>query len=173
MKFSQTDFFRYAAIAAAMTALSACGFHMRGEAQLPAGMQRVHVQIADPYSPLLRNLEAALKRSGATVESAAGDGIAEISIPTISLAPVVRSVGANAFVNEFSMVYHLEMQITDANGKVLMPKEVIEHSREFTFDQTQAIGTSAEQDEIKKEMERDMVPALLRKIEAAARKTQK
>jgi LPS-assembly lipoprotein len=47
---------------------------------------------------------------------------------------------------------------------------VIEHSREFTFDQTQAIGTSAEQDEIKKEMERDMVPALLRKIEAAERK---
>lgn len=154
----------------AAIALSACGFHMRGEVRLPPGMQRVHVQIADPYSPLSRDLEAALARSGAKVENAAGDGVAEIAIPAISLAPIVRSVGANAFVNEFSMVYHVEMQITDANGKTLMPRSVIEHSREFTFDQTQAIGTSAEQDEIKKEMERDMVQALLRKIEAASKR---
>jgi LPS-assembly lipoprotein len=165
-------FFRRAMILAATFALSACGFHMRGEVQLPPTMQRVHVQVADPYSPLSRNLEAALRRAGAKVENAAGDGIAEVTISALSLAPIVRSVGANAFVNEFSMVYHVEMQITDANGKVLMPKQVIEHSREFTFDQTQAIGTSAEQDEIKKEMERDMVPALLRKIEAAERKQQ-
>lgn len=164
-------FFRCLTLLAAI-ALSACGFHMRGEVRLPPGMQRVHVQIADPYSPLLRDLEAALARSGAKVENAAGDGVAEIAIPAISLAPIVRSVGANAFVNEFSMVYHVEMQITDANGKTLMPRSVIEHSREFTFDQTQAIGTSAEQDEIKKEMERDMVQALLRKIEAAERKLQ-
>ena len=158
---------------AAVCTLSACGFHMRGEVQLPAGMQRVHVQIADPYSPLAHDLEAALLRSGAKVENAAGDGIAEIAIPTISLAPIVRSVGANAYVNEFSMVYHVEMQITDANGKTLMTRQVIEHSREFTFDQTQAIGTSAEQDEIKKEMERDMVQALLRKIEAAEHRQDK
>ncbi len=160
-------------ILAAMLALSACGFHVRGEVQLPPGMQRVHVQIADPYSPLSRDLEAALARSGAKVENAAGEGIAEIAIPVVSLAPVVRSVGANAFVNEFSMVYHVEMQITDANGKTLLPRSVIEHSRQFTFDQTQAIGTSAEQDEIKKEMERDMVQALLRKIEAVERKFDK
>jgi len=154
----------------ATIALSACGFQMRGEVHLPPGMQRVHVQIADPYSPLSRDLEAALARSGVKVENAASEGIAEIAIPAISLAPIVRSVGANAFVNEFSMVYHVEMQITDANGKALMPRTVIEHSRQFTFDQTQAIGTSAEQDEIKKEMERDMVQALLRKIEAASRR---
>ena len=169
MTFFRMNFFRGSAVAATF-ALSACGFHMRGEVQLPPSMQRVHVQIADPYSPLGRDLEAALKRSGAKVENVPGDGIAEVTISALSLAPIVRSVGANAFVNEFSMVYHVEMQVTDANGKVLMPKQVIEHSREFTFDQTQAIGTSAEQDEIKKEMERDMVPALLRKIEAAERK---
>jgi LPS-assembly lipoprotein len=68
------------------------------------------------------------------------------------------------------MVYHIELQINDAAGKVVLPKQVIEQSRVFTFDQTQAIGTSAEQDEIKKEMERDMVQVVLRKIESAERK---
>ena len=157
-------------ILAATFALVACGFHMRGEARLPAGMQRVHLTVSDPFSPLHRDLEAALVRSGAKVENVPGDGIAEISLTAVSLAPIVRSVGSNAFVNEFSMVYHVELQISGPDGKTLMPKQVIEHSREFTFDQTQAIGTSAEQDEIKKEMERDMVQSVLRKIEAAERK---
>ena len=157
-------------ILAAAAALGACGFHLRGEAKLPAGMQRVRLTVADPYSPLKRDLEAALTRSGATIVGAPGDGVAEIGIPAVSIAPVVRSVGANAFVNEFSMVYHVELEVSGPDGKLLLPRQAIEHKRDFTFDQTQAIGTSAEQDEIKKEMERDMVQAVLRKIEAAERK---
>jgi LPS-assembly lipoprotein len=152
--------------------LSACGFQLRGEANLPSDLQRVHVQIADPFSPLKRDLEAALKRAGARIEAESGDGIAEIILSTVSLAPVVRSVGATAFVNEFSMIYHVELQIADTNGNALTTTQVIEHSREFTFDRTQAIGTSVEQDEIKKEMERDMVQAVMRKVEAAARRPQ-
>ena len=147
--------------------LSACGFHLRGEAQLPAGLDRVYVESSDPNGPLKRNVEHALERSGAKIESAAGDGIAEVRLMGVSLAPIVRSVGANARVNEFTMLYHLEMQISDSAGKVVMPKQVIERSRVFTFDQTQAIGTGAEQDEIKKEMERDMVQVVVRHIEAA------
>ena len=157
-------------ILGAACALGACGFHMRGEARLPAGMQRVHLTVSDPYSPLRRDLAAALERSGATIVNAPADGVAEISLSAVSLAPIVRSVGSNAFVNEFSMVYHVELEISGPDGKTLMPKQAIEQSRAFTFDQSQAIGTSAEQDEIKKEMERDMVQAVLRKIEAAERK---
>jgi LPS-assembly lipoprotein len=160
---------RSIAITATLLALSACGFHMRGEVVLPAGLQRVNVQISDPFSPLKRDLDAALVRGGAKIETAPGDGIAEVVISAVSLAPVARSVGANAYVNEFSMVYHVELQITDGAGKIVIPKQVIEQSREFTFDQTQAIGTTAEQDEIKKEMERDMVQAVLRKVAAAAK----
>src|SRR5262249_28588367 len=131
------------------------------------GLDRVYVESSDPNGPLKRNVEHALERSGAKVERAAGDGIAEVRLTAVSLAPIVRSVGANARVNEFTMLYHLELQINDAAGKIVMPKQVLERSRVFTFDQTQAIGTGAEQDEIKKEMERDMVQVVMRHIEAA------
>jgi LPS-assembly lipoprotein len=157
-------------LAAIVPLLTACGFHLRGEAQLPPGMERVYVDSSDPFGPLKRNLEKALERSGAKIETKSGDGIAEVKLGAVSLAPVVRSVSVNARVNEFTMLYHVELSITDASGKVLLPKQVVEKSRIFTFDQTQAIGTGAEQDEIKKEMERDMVQVVLRKIESAERK---
>jgi LPS-assembly lipoprotein len=155
---------RIAVIAAIVLALSACGFQLRGEAKLPADMQRVHVAVSDAFSPLKRDVEAALARSGATVESAPGEHVAEITLSAVALAPVVRSVGANATVNEFSMVYHVELGIQGSDGKTLLPTQVIEHSRDYTFDQTQAIGSNAEQDEIKKGMERDMVQAIMFKI---------
>lgn len=160
---------RIAAIAAVVLVLSACGFQLRGEAKLPADLQRVHVAVSDAFSPLKRDVEAALARSGATVESAPGEHVAEITLAAVSLAPVVRSVGANATVNEFAMVYHVELGIQGSDGKTLLTPQVIEHSRDYTFDQTQAIGSNAEQDEIKKGMERDMVDAIMRKIEAAGR----
>jgi len=151
------------------SALAACGFKLRGEAELPTALLRVHVQIADQFSPLKRDLEAALARAGAQVADKSGDGVAEISLVNVSLAPVVRSVGATAFVNEFSMIYHVELAIADGDGKSLLPLQVIEHSREFTFDQSQAIGTNVEQDEIKKEMERDMLQTIMRKLEATGK----
>ena len=157
-------------LAGVVPLLSACGYHLRGEAQLPPGMERVHVDSVDAYGPLKRNLEKALERSGARIEANSGDGIAEVRLSAVSLAPIVRSVTATARVNEFTMLYHVELSITDANGKVVMPKQVVEQSRVFTFDQTQAIGIGAEQDEIKKEMERDMVQVVMRKVESAERK---
>lgn len=160
--------FRCLVLAALVLALSACGFQLRGEAKLPANLQRVHLAVSDPFSPLKRDVEAALERSGATVESAPGEHVAEITLSAVSLSPVVRSVGANATVNEFSMVYHVALSIQGSDGKTLMSTQVIEHSRDYTFDQTQAIGSNAEQDEIKKGMERDMVEAIMRKIDAVA-----
>lgn len=158
-------------LAGSLLLLGACGYHLRGEAQLPRGMERVHVDSSDQFGPLKRNIEKALERSGAKIEPAAGDGIAEVNLTAVSLAPIVRSVSANAKVNEYTMLYHLELQITDGSGKVLLPRQVIEQSRVFTFDQTQAIGTGAEQDEIKKEMERDMTQVVMRKVESAERKS--
>ncbi len=151
--------------------LTACGFHLRNEARLPNGMTRVHIDIADPISPLKRNLKAALQRSGASVEEAAGEGITELKIPVVALSPEVQAVGATARVRQFVMLYHVEIEAVGANGKTLLPKQTVELSREFTFDETQALGTAQVQEDLKKQMERDMVQAILRRLEAVGRVT--
>jgi LPS-assembly lipoprotein len=149
--------------------LAACGFHLRNEASLPTGMERVHIDIGDPLSPLKRDLEAALKRSGAKVENAGGEGIATLKIPVATLTPEILSVGATARVREFQMLYHVELEATDSAGKTIVSKQIVELSRDFTFDETQALGTAAQQDEIKRELGRDMVQTIMRRLEAAGR----
>ena len=49
-----------AVCAVAALALAGCGFHLRKEANLPASMKQVHIQISDPSSPLAKDLAKAL-----------------------------------------------------------------------------------------------------------------
>ena len=150
-------------------ALAGCGFQLRGEAQLPPGMQHVVVDSADPFSPLKRNLEDALRRSGAIIESKTGPGIAVLKLPVVTVNPELSSVGAAQHVREFMMIYHVELEVLDDDGKIIVPKQTIELTRNFTFDDTQALGIGVEQEDLKRQMQRDMVQAVMRRIEAVGK----
>ncbi len=155
---------------AALAALGACGFHLRGDIRLSPSLTRVHVTSSDPGGALKANIEDILRRSGATIEVNVGAGVAEIAMTGVSSTTQVGSVGTNARVNEFIMIYHVDLEITDGTGKVVVPKQPIEQNRRFTFDQTQAVGTGAEQDQIQREMVREMTQAIVRKIDVIERK---
>ncbi len=146
--------------------LSGCGFHLRKEARLPASMQRLHIEIADPSSQLARDLARALPRSGTEVVDAAGAGVAVLRISANSLSTDVLSVSGSARANEYALRYHVEFDVQDAAGATLLPRQTIELSREFTFDASQALGVAAETDLLGKELERDMVQTILRRLEA-------
>ncbi|WP_257388496.1 LPS assembly lipoprotein LptE [Tahibacter caeni] len=150
-------------------ALAGCGFHLREQARLPASLQRLHLDIADPGSLLHRDLPDALERAGAKVEDNAGSGIATLRIPVSSLAPEALSVGASARVREYTMRYKVEIEAVDADGKTVLPRQLIELSRDYTFDETQALGVAAQEDELRKQLQRDMVQAILRRLAALGR----
>jgi len=158
-----------AILVATALALAGCGFHLREQAQLPASLARLHIEIADPGNLLYRDLPDALTRAGAKVEDAAGSGIATLRIPVSSLAPEALSVGASARVREYTMRYKVEIEAADADGKAVLPRQSIELSRDYTFDETQVLGVAAQEDELRKQLQRDMVQAILRRLAALGR----
>jgi len=160
---------RRLALAAVFAAsLAGCGFHLRKEAQLPPSMQRVHIVIADTSSVLAKDLAKALPRSGAQVVDTDGPDVAIMKFTVNKFSNDVLSVGGNARANEYSLRYHVEFEVTDAAGTALLPKQTIELSREYTFDASQALGVAAENDMLTKELQRDMVATILRRLEAIA-----
>ena len=66
-------------------ALSACGFHLRQSAALPAAMQRVHLAV-NGGADLQRDLARALESSGSTVEDKSGPGVADFKVPVASFS---------------------------------------------------------------------------------------
>ncbi|RYD14657.1 MAG: hypothetical protein EOP90_11930 [Lysobacteraceae bacterium] len=157
---------RFLPVLALAALVAGCGFHPRREASLPASMQRLHIEIGDRAGALARDLAAAIERSGAEVVPTPGPGIAVMKVPANRVTSDVLSVGGNARATEYTLRHHVEFEVRDDAGAVLMPIQVIELTREFTFDASQALGVASETDLLTKELERDMVQAIMRRLEA-------
>jgi LPS-assembly lipoprotein len=151
--------------------LAACGFHLRGEARLPASMQVLAIEGADALSPLGRDLRKALERAGVQVAEPSTSGAAVLRIGSNQFRTDVLSVGGNARANEYRIRYHVEFDVIDASGTPLLARQTIELSRDFTFDVSQSLGVAAEQDLLTSELQRDMVQAMLRRLEATGHGT--
>ncbi|MGH8173656.1 MAG: LPS assembly lipoprotein LptE [Rhodanobacteraceae bacterium] len=160
--------FPLAALVVLAVLLAGCGFHLRKEVQLPASMKKVQIVIANPASPLAKDLAKALPRSGTEVVTEPGPDVSIMNISANAFSTEVLSVSGGARANEYSLRYHVEFEVLDATGKLLLPKQTIELARDFTFDATQALGLAAETDLLTQELERDMVQTVLRRLEALA-----
>lgn len=148
-------------------ALAGCGFALRGEATLPAGLARATLEPVDAYSPMVRDLESALRRAGFERQPTGAEGAARIRIPVEDLRTEVLTVGGTARVAEYVVRYRVEVEALAADGSVLLPRAAILLEREFSFDETQALGAQAEQDLIRRELQREMVLQVVRRIEGA------
>lgn len=160
---------RWITLALLTLLVSACGFHLAKEAKLPVSMQRLAVLGADAYGPLLADLGKALQRSGVEMVEASANPTATLRINSNELRTDVLSVGGNARANEYVIRHHLEFDVADSAGSPLLGKQIIELSRDFTFDASQALGVAAQQELLTDELRRDMVQAILRKLEASHR----
>lgn len=145
--------------------VTACGFHLREDIALPPALQTVSLDIADAFSPLARDLEAALERAGASVVPKGTEGAGIVRIPVNELKTEVLTVGGTARVQEYAVRYRVELEIVDAKEHALLPRTPIELEREYSFDETQALGAAQEEALIRKELQREMVQQVLRRIE--------
>ena len=126
-------------------------------------------ELSVKVDPKLRDVLA----SGTEVVENVEPGVAVMNISANAFSTDVLSVGGNARATEYALRYHVELEVTDAAGTSLVPKQTIELAREFTFDQSQALGVAAEVDLLTQELQRDMTQTILRRLEALANAEQK
>lgn len=146
--------------------LSACGFHLRESATLPASLQTLRIESVDTLSPLPQELGRALLRQGVTLVEADGAKSSVLRILIDSQATLPLSFSGAARVQEYQVVHRVEFELLDSEGGVIAARSTIERKREYRFDETQALGAAAEDELARKELRREVVQALLRSLEA-------
>ncbi len=148
-------------------ALSACGFHLRRNAGLPASMQRVHLAV-NGSSNLQRQLARALVSAGAKVEDSAGPGIAELAVPTAAFSTDSVTAGGYARISEYAVHYSVRFSVTAA-GQLVVPPQTISMSREYSVDASNPIGNASQLEQIEKSLDSSMVQAIMFRLQAAAK----
>jgi LPS-assembly lipoprotein len=151
-------------------ALSACGFHLRDALLLPQDLGPLRVVSPDPYSPLAQSLSEALTRAGAkpAVEDATGD-VATLRVVSERWGNTPLSVDQVGRAQEYTLRYAVIFRLNRADGSDLVPQQAIELSRDYIFVPTNASGAEGEREILTKELRREMVASILRRIDAASR----
>ncbi|MEO8802482.1 MAG: LPS assembly lipoprotein LptE [Rudaea sp.] len=149
-------------------ALSACGFHLRQNADLPQSMQRIHLAVSGSNS-FQRELARALASAGVTVEDNAGPGIAELKVPTAAFSTETLTSGGYARISEYAIHYTVRFGVTDAGGQALVPLQNINMSREYSYDASNTVGNASQVAQIEKSLDNDMVQAIMFRLQAAGR----
>ena len=151
-----------------MLVLAACGFHLRGSAALPAGMQRVHLTVGG-NGDFQRKLARALLASNVTLEDEAGPGIAELHVPAQNFTVQSLTINGAAQVTEFAVRLHVVFTATDPDGKVIVPEQSIDMQREYSYDASQPVGTQSQMEQIQGSLIDDAIQSMLFRLQAVAK----
>ena len=151
-----------------LVGLTACGFHPRGSYPISDSVGAIRVSNSDSYSPLTDGLQTAVDRANAD-KTNAGEGAAILKVHSEKWTNTPLSIDESAQVREYITRYKVDFDLTAADGTVLLEKQAIELTREYTYDINVAIGNPAEQEVIQRELRRDMQAAIIRRVEIILR----
>ena len=147
--------------------LSACGFALRGQSQLPPEMAKTALLGASARSPLGTQLRLLLGGHGIDVVTPAA-GAARLRIHRDDMQREVQSVGASARVREFALRYTVVFSLEDPAGQTLVAPQTLELTRVYTFDQSEVLGAASEEEFLRAELTRNMAREIVVRIELAA-----
>lgn len=145
--------------------LCACGFELRGTAQLPEYMSQTYVQISPTQRELRDEIHRLLRANDITVVTVAEDAGAILDLSTARLDREIQSVGETARVREFALVYRVSPMLRTPAETTWQRN--LELRRDYTFDQQQLVGLAQEEEVLRRDMAREMASLILAELSAA------
>ena len=146
--------------------VSACGFQLQGQAGLPPVMDTTRLEIQDPYSPFARRLLTLLEQNGVHVVTS-GEAGAVLEVPVNEVRRDVLTIGDNARVREYRVWQRVEFRLVDADGSVLLPTQRLQQSRVISFDETDILASTREEEFLRQDLADVMSRTVLRRLSQA------
>lgn len=147
-----------------LLAVTACGFHLRGSANIPASLQTIYVQGINMQQGLGLELKRGLTDNGVIVINNYQKASAVLTILDNKVKRHVLSVGSDAKVSEYKLHGIVTFKVSDGSGKVLVDSQSVEAQRDYQFDQNQVLGKDEEQGLLQAQLYQQLVQSILRRL---------
>ncbi len=140
--------------------LSGCGFHLRGQIEVPAGLERLHIVGED--IELNDLVEKSLRFSGIEIVEAGSDS-AVLDLSNSSYTKEVIGTDGNGIANNYKMTYTVNYVVTDAQGEKLQSQRVSQ-DRSLVYDANNILVFEREEAFLVKDMRQELVNTILRRM---------
>ncbi len=149
------------ALAAAMTA---CGFHLRGDVHYAFSTVYINAPAA---SPLAAELKRTLEGGGTTIAETAGAAQVTLDISGVADGKEVLSLSGGGRVREYALSKRVTIAVHDAAGHDWMPAAEIVVRRSYSYNESEVLAREAQEARLLKEMQTDVVLQIVRRLQSA------
>jgi LPS-assembly lipoprotein len=155
---------RIAITFALVTLLGACGFQLRGTANLPFESVYLPPGSGGVALDLKRNIQSGTNTK-VVDDPKKADAILEFSQE--ARQKVILSLAATGRVSEYQLVYRVAFRVHDGKGAEFLPTNTIELKRDVTFNDSVVLSKELEEANLYRDMQFDMVRQIMRRLESA------
>jgi len=145
--------------------LTACGFHLRGQAGMPFG--KLYLDAANPDTPFIADLRRNLETSKVTLVNTAEQADVVLNIVSEIPEKQILTLGGSGRVNEFQLRYRVSLRAYDLKGQDWIPAEEMVLRRDYVYDDTKVLAKEAEEVLLYQNMRSDMVQQIVRRLSHA------
>lgn len=148
--------------------LAGCGFTLRGQASYGYAFQSM-VNGFNAHSPMAMELRQQMQAQGLALiddEAQAHTAQVVLRIHQEQRERVVVGTGVNGQVNAVQLRLRLRFSLLSAQGKTLLDEVELLQEREQTYSESVALAKEAEEQLLYRDMQRQMVQQLLRRLSA-------
>ncbi len=133
---------------ALLLALTACGFQLRGTADL--AFKNLYMQ--GSKLTINKNLTRSLKVNGVTVVD--NPEKAELFLEMLSeqREQKILSLSGSGKVREFEIIYRVSFRLRNPSSEIWGPVQTVENRRDFSYDDSQLLAKEAEEQRLLEDM---------------------
>jgi LPS-assembly lipoprotein len=142
-----------------------CGFHLRGQAPLPAALAKPYIETGDRYSPLYAALTLRLRTAGASLAPDPGSASAVIRLHVDRTGRELLSVAANNKPGEYEVYYSAEYSVT-AGDRELLVRQQATLTRDYGYDETAVLAKEHEEQSLRVALADELAGLILRRLAA-------
>jgi LPS-assembly lipoprotein len=146
--------------------LAACGFRLRGTAEVPFESLYLPNATSGIALDLKRNIQAGTK---ARVVDDPKEADAVLQFTEETRQKEILSLTGTGRVREFQLRYRVGFRVHDGKGADYVPASTIQLTRDVTFNDAEILAKEAEEQLLFRDMQSDMVQQIMRRLAAAKR----
>jgi LPS-assembly lipoprotein len=162
-------FSKRAMLALIVLTLCGCGFHLRGQVELPERAKVVYLEGVDRGQPFSQQLTELLGFAGGRVTNDRNEAGSVLHVLRSLQERRQISLSRAGKANAFDLIYRIDYEAVTPKGEVLIPRQELEITRQYFVDLRFALGQGEQESQLRTEMEQEAAQALLLRLRYAVK----
>lgn len=144
--------------------LTACGFHLRGMADMPPWLNNVSIVIQNAHRDLGPLIKNQLESYNIEVNPDPARADYLLIIQSDGIQQQMTNVSASTAPRQYLLIYDVQFNLVKRKGAVIIPNNRVIVTRQLTINSDRILGSNSEETLLSSEMRRDAAMQIINRL---------